>query len=223
MFSLFHSYSPFLNKIIRHYPEFAAELNASTVQEIWEELKQGLEHYIPATVNDLMQEMRIAKSKAALLIAASDVNHWWSLEQVTLALSELAEICVRLTLSFLLLQLHRKGDIIARNPEHPAQDSGIFVLGMGKLGAWELNYSSDIDLIIFYESERVRYYGNDSMQRCLSRLAQEMVRILQERTAAGYVFRVDLRLRPDPASTPAAMSVAGAITCLLYTSPSPRD
>ncbi len=88
----------------------------------------------------------------------------------------------------------------------------MIVLGMGKLGAHELNYSSDIDLIVLFDTERVRYTGRHSPHQLFARLARDIVRILDERTEDGYVFRTDLRLRPDPASTPPALSVLAALT-----------
>jgi glutamate-ammonia-ligase adenylyltransferase len=111
---------------------------------------------------------------------------------------------------FLLHQAARRGEMALSDPETPSIDSGLIVLGMGKLGARELNYSSDIDLILLFDREQCGYRG-EAIQPFMSKLAHELVRMLQERTAEGYVFRTDLRLRPDPASTPPAMSVNAAM------------
>src|SRR5205823_3573117 len=80
---------------------------------------------------------------------------------------------------------------------------------MGKMGARELNYSSDVDLIVFYDPAAL-VPGTEPAAFCV-RLTRALVRLLQERTADGYVFRVDLRLRPDPASTQIAISTAAAL------------
>ena len=96
--------------------------------------------------------------------------------------------------------------------DQPERDSGFFVLGIGKLGGYELNYSSDVDLILLYDAAVVRGAAPAGAQPFFVRLARDLVRILEERTGDGYVFRTDLRLRPDPASTPLAMSVAAALT-----------
>lgn len=204
--------SPFLANIIIHNPEFFAHICINGADYCFAELKKSLGYRDNISSSELMKEMRLAKSKASLLIALSDIAGIWPLEKVTYSMSELAGICVQLTVKFLLRQLAIKGDIKSRHGHDPCLESGVFVLAMGKLGAYELNYSSDIDLIIFFDRERVIYTGSKDVQYSLSKLAHEMVRMLQERTAEGYVFRVDLRLRPDPASTPAAMSVAGAMT-----------
>ena len=83
---------------------------------------------------------------------------------------------------------------------------------MGKLGGGELNYSSDIDLILLYDPARAPPLARDALHSLCNRLARELVGILDERTGDGYVFRTDLRLRPDPRSTPAVMSVDAALS-----------
>src|SRR5262249_57587760 len=104
------------------------------------------------------------------------------------------------------------GDLILGSHDQPSEGSGLVVLGMGKLGARELNYSSDIDLIVLYDRAKVDYRGRRTLQDCFVRIARDLVRLLQDRTEDGYVFRTDLRLRPDPGSTPLAMSVLAAET-----------
>src|SRR6266852_8881470 len=81
-----------------------------------------------------------------------------------------------------------------------------------ELGGGELNYSSDVDLILLYDPSRPAGLAQDGAQSLFGRMARDVVRILDERTGDGYVFRTDLRLRPDPRSTPLAMSVAAALT-----------
>ncbi len=151
--------------------------------------------------------LRIAKRRAALLIAVADIAGLWPLDRVTATLSAFAEASLDRAVRYLLAVAAAAGEIVA--PEGTA--SGLIVLGMGKLGARELNYSSDIDLIVLFDPETVRYTGRLSVQQCFARLARDLVRILDERTGDGYVFRTDLRLRPDPASTPLALSVQAAL------------
>ncbi len=100
-----------------------------------------------------------------------------------------------------------------RDPADPAQGSGLIVLGMGKLGAGELNYSSDIDLIVFFEHEPSGLTWKDPYEAgdILSKSLRRLIRIMQERTGEGYVFRTDLRLRPDPGAMPLAISVDAAL------------
>jgi glutamate-ammonia-ligase adenylyltransferase len=82
---------------------------------------------------------------------------------------------------------------------------------MGKMGAFELNYSSDIDLIVFYQPDTLALADKDDATAFYVRITRGLVKLLQERTADGYVFRVDLRLRPDPASTQIAVSTEVAL------------
>ena len=158
----------------------------------------------------LMAGLRRGKRQAALICALSDIGGLWSVEQVTLALSRLAEAAVRLATRHLLRQLAERGTITLPDLEDPESGSGLIVLGMGKLGAEELNFSSDIDLIVLYDEARVLCDDPRDLGRHFTRLARDLVRILEERTADGYVFRTDLRLRPDPSITPLAVSVGGA-------------
>ncbi len=207
------SASPFLSKIITTQPIFFTHICWSGPEECFAELIHTLTAYRDtASAADLMKAMRIAKGKASLLIALADITGIWLLEKVTGSMSEFAEVCTELVLGFLLRQAAEKKDIVLKHPANPQQESGIFVLAMGKLGAHELNYSSDIDLVVFFDKEKMRYTGAHDAGHWLAKAVHEMVRMLQERTADGYVFRVDLRLRPDPASTPAAISIVGAMT-----------
>jgi len=128
------------------------------------------------------------------------------------ALSRFAEAAIGAALRHLLQAAAESRAMTLADRGNPERESGLFVLGMGKLGGGELNYSSDIDLILFYDVPASANVAQDNVQSLFGRLARDLVRILDERTGDGYVFRTDLRLRPDPRSTPLAMSVAAALT-----------
>ncbi len=159
----------------------------------------------------VMRRLRLAKRRIALLAAVAELADAWSLEQQMAALSRFAEAAIGAALRHLLRQAAAKGMIAPPDMGDPERDSGLIVLGLGKLGGHELNYSSDIDLILFYDAAKAKVTARDGPQPFFSRLARDLVRLLEERTGEGYVFRTDLRLRPDPASTPPAMSVAAAM------------
>ena len=163
----------------------------------------------------LMRSFRQAKRRVALLIALADIGGLWPLERVTGALSDLAETTLDLAVAHLLARAAGRG--LLRPEAVAAPDaSGLIVLGMGKLGARELNYSSDVDLIILYDADKVPTDRPDDLGQTFSRMTRDLVRIMEERTVDGYVFRTDLRLRPDPGATPPAVSLAAAET--YYTS-----
>src|SRR6195256_5285141 len=160
---------------------------------------------------DVMQLLRRAKSEAALMIALCDIGGVWPVMRVTAALTDFAVASVQSALRYLLRQEATRGRMTATNPDRPEDNSGLVVLAMGKMGAGELNYSSDIDLIVFFDPAAPTLAPDIEPQPFFVRVTQALARLLQQRTGDGYVFRVDLRLRPDPASTQVAMSTEAAL------------
>lgn len=206
--------SPFLGQCILAESAFFLEVLTNRPEAVCNKVLQNLRDSTAATSDEqeLMRLLRHAKRQSALLIAVADIAGWWSLEEVTGALSDLAETALQAAIGFLLRRLHDVGEIILPDPAHPLRECGLIVLALGKLGARELNYSSDIDLMILFEPEKVQYKGRKSVQECFVRLARNLVRLMQDVTEDGYVFRTDLRLRPDPGSTPLALSTLAAET-----------
>ncbi len=150
----------------------------------------------------LMAGLRRARRRQALLIGLCDLDGLWPLERVTAALTTLADRAVQQALDHLLGEGMRRGEIEVVDPGC----SGVFVLGMGKLGAGELNFSSDIDLIVLFDGERLRYRGSEGPMAFCVRLARSLVYLLETRNKDGYVFRTDLRLRPHLPGHPLALS-----------------
>src|ERR1700688_3947288 len=105
-----------------------------------------------ASEADAMRLLRRMKSEAALLIALADISGVWPVMRVTAALTELAVAAVQSALRFVLRQEAARGRMSPPNPDAPEDDSGLIVLAMGKMGAGELNYSSAIELIVFFDS-----------------------------------------------------------------------
>ncbi len=161
---------------------------------------------------DVIKALRIAKRRVALLTAACDIAGAWPLMKITKTLSDFASMATNAALAHLLLSGHQKGDISLAHPDEPTRDCGVIILGMGKLGAFELNYSSDIDLIVLFDRELITYTGRKYLEDYMVRVTKNLVRLMQDRTADGYVFRTDLRLRPDPGATPIALPIAAAHT-----------
>ena len=206
--------SPFLTLCCLREPDYLLRLARHGPDATFAEVVSALNRDLPEDPDRaaLMRRLRIAKRRAALLVALADIAGWWPLERVTAALTDLAEASLRAALRFLLRAAHHGGELELPHLGDPERESGLIVLGMGKLGARELNYSSDIDLIVLFDTERVRYRGRQSPHQLFARMARDLVRLMDERTEDGYAFRTDLRLRPDPASTPPALSVLAALT-----------
>jgi glutamate-ammonia-ligase adenylyltransferase len=160
----------------------------------------------------LMSELRIVRRKVALLTGIADISGHWPLDRVTQALSDFADGALSAAISHLLLEAADAGEIALTDPIFPEDQCGYVALAMGKHGGRELNYSSDIDLIVLYEPSLLSYHGRRSHQQFAVRLTQRLVTIMQQPTADGYVCRMDLNLRPDPSATPAAVGYAAAQT-----------
>lgn len=160
---------------------------------------------------EVMSRLRIIKRKVAFLVALADLARIFDGRVTTGWLSRLAEASVSAAIDHLLLATHDGGKVTLKEVTAPGEGSGLIVLGMGKLGASELNYSSDIDLVVFFDEQAGIVADPDDAIEIFPRLMRRLVRIMQERTADGYVFRTDLRLRPDPGSTPLAISFDAAM------------
>jgi [glutamine synthetase] adenylyltransferase / [glutamine synthetase]-adenylyl-L-tyrosine phosphorylase len=163
------------------------------------------------TPDALMRAVRRAKAEAALLIALADIGSVWTVEQVTRALTEFADMALGAAISHLLRDAVRRSKLRPPDLRHPEIASGYIVLAMGKMGAYELNFSSDIDLIVFFDAAAAALPSGIEPTSFYVRLTRDLVKLLQERTEDGYVFRVDLRLRPDPSSTQIAISAEAAL------------
>jgi [glutamine synthetase] adenylyltransferase / [glutamine synthetase]-adenylyl-L-tyrosine phosphorylase len=160
---------------------------------------------------DAMARLRKLKAEAALLIALADVGGVWPVGRVTRALTDLADAAIAAAVRFLLRAAAAEGRLDPPDPARPEAGSGYIVLAMGKMGAFELNYSSDVDLIVLFDPAAGALAPTIEPAPFYVRLTRSLVKFLQERTPDGYVFRVDLRLRPDPASTQIAVSTPAAL------------
>ena len=165
-----------------------------------------------ATTAAIGDAMREAKRQVALAVAIGDIGGVLPLSRVTGALSRLAEETLQLAARHLLLRLHTQKRIRLPDPDgDPVRGSGLTILALGKLGGRELNYSSDIDLIVFYDPAAIAS-PQETIGENYTRLARDLVKLMEARDGGGYVFRVDLRLRPDPSAMPLAISVPTALT-----------
>ena len=205
--------SPFLSDAAVKEGAFLTRLVEEGADPLFVEIADAIE--LPADLGEdtaaLMRRLRVAKRRVALVAAVAELVGAWSLDQQTAALSRFADGALGAALRHLLRQAVTGGSIGLASIDEPERDSGLIVLGVGKLGGYELNYSSDIDLILLYDPTRARISTRDGIQSLFVRMARDLGRILDERTSDGYVFRTDLRLRPDPASTPLTLSVAAAL------------
>jgi len=203
--------SPYLADLALREPENLLRIAANGPDMLCDAALGDVARLSPALPRgELAAALRRAKRAVALAASVADIGGAWRLDQVTGALSDLADGALRLCVGHLLRAAHQDGRLALPHPAAPSRGCGFTVLAMGKLGAHELNFSSDVDLILLYDP--AVHPGRDDLGQTMARLARDLVGLMATRDAGGYVFRVDLRLRPDPASTPPAVSLPAALT-----------
>ncbi|MBU4568851.1 MAG: bifunctional [glutamine synthetase] adenylyltransferase/[glutamine synthetase]-adenylyl-L-tyrosine phosphorylase, partial [Alphaproteobacteria bacterium] len=143
-------------------------------------------------IEEAMATLRAEKLAVHLALAGDDLSGRRGVMDITRCLTEFAGASLDAALRIALASRGLTGE-------------GIFAIALGKMGAFELNYSSDIDIAVFYDRDRFDGGARDPGDAA-QRVARDLVRIMDEVTSGGYVFRTDLRLRPDPGSTPLAVS-----------------
>jgi [glutamine synthetase] adenylyltransferase / [glutamine synthetase]-adenylyl-L-tyrosine phosphorylase len=183
--------APFLAGLIRREPELLALMEARGFDAA---IGSALARLNPA---DPARTVREARSGIALTVALADLAGAWNLEQITGALTAFADLAVDFAIT----------SAFADRGQKPR---GLAALALGKMGSHELNYSSDIDLIFIHDPETLPVRDGEDPTEAAVRLVRRVVTLLSERTADGYALRVDLRLRPDPDSTPSSLPLAAA-------------
>ncbi len=206
-------HSPFLWRLAACDPARLLRLLQSAPEAAFESLIARIEraaHDAP-DAGTLMRELRLAKEESALLVALADLGGLWDAVEVTAALSRFADAAVSGALRHLLLEADAAGRLRLPSRDDPERGCSIVVFALGKHGARELNYSSDVDLVVFFDPASTCIPEDSAAQALFVRITRGIVKLLQERTQDGYVLRVDLRLRPDPGSTQVAISLPAAL------------
>ncbi len=201
--------SPFLARCIERETGFACALFRDGPDAAFENLIGEMNRICGCETDreKLMTNLRRFRLRSALTVATADITGVWDISLVTEALSRFAEESIAVATRHVLRE--RTGAPV--DADTPEVGSGFFVLGLGKLGGRELNYSSDVDLIVIYDPAAAGNDDEDGLRREMIQATRNLVHILEERTQDGYVHRVDLRLRPDPGTTPVAISGKAAL------------
>jgi glutamate-ammonia-ligase adenylyltransferase len=200
--------SPFLKSLVEREGAWL-EGAVEAPEDALAALHDGLRETAP---DRLGTALRRAKRRVALLTALADLGGAWPLEEVTGHLTDFADLACDLALRAALGTEIRRGKLPGMGEKDIATGAGMVVFAMGKMGARELNYSSDIDLICLFDETRFERDDFHEARASLVRATRRMSALLNDRTAEGYVFRTDLRLRPDPGVTPVCMAMAAAET-----------
>ena len=192
--------SPFLRECANREGRFLCAAFEEGFDSVFDELLASTDK-LGRTVDDekqFMTQLRKAKRRFSLVCGVADLGGFWKDREVTAKISAFARASLSACFDFLLLKYQREEKLKLVDQDNPQHESGLIVLGMGKFGADELNYSSDIDLVIFHDPSTDLEILSDDPITVLNRMIKHLVKLMQERTADGYVFRTDLRLRPDP-------------------------
>ncbi len=204
--------SPYLTDLAARDPARLARILISDPAQRIEALIEETRNIETQDEAELMRLLRLTKQDAALVIALADLAKVWDMPEATRALTRIADATLSAAIRFTLRAAALAGKIELADQRDPERGSGWIFLGMGKGGAFELNYSSDIDLIVFFDRSRARLADPSEDVDFFVRLTKRIVRIMSERTVDGYVFRTDLRLRPDPGATPIAIPLEAALS-----------
>ena len=188
------SFSPFLRDGLQVLPVIGEVFLASGALA-------AAELALQADADSLDSRLRRQRHGLALAVALGDLSAELPLEQVTRLLSDFADCAIDEAIRTAILE---------RVPD--ADPQGFVAIAMGKLGSHELNYSSDVDLLLLFDPATLPKRGRDDAGEGAVRIARRVIEILQRRTEDGYVQRVDLRLRPSPEVTPIALPIDAAIS-----------
>ena len=155
------------------------------------------------------RRLRELRRRASLTVALADIAGAWPLDRIAAALTRLADTVLASALDHLLRDAAPRGAPAHSDQDEPAS-RGLTVFGVGGLGAGELTYSSELDLLVLFDPERVRHRGRGEPAEALHRLVRDLAALLGERDDEGCVYRTDLKFRPNTGATPLALSTGAA-------------
>jgi glutamate-ammonia-ligase adenylyltransferase len=200
--------SHYLDRLLEAEPDLADWLREHLLTPCDSGVIQAWSDAIPAAdETQLAQALRTLRKRVMAHVLTRDLNGLSGLDEVMRSMTSLAEIAVQRAQQFSMRSMVEQfGQPLGNESREPQE---LLVVGMGKLGGGELNVSSDIDLIFIYpeegETDGTRSLSNHEF---FSRLGRRIIALINDLTADGYVFRVDMRLRPYGDSGPLVMSFA---------------
>ena len=198
--------SPYLKGLIEKEKDWLAEAfdaPETAVETLFDQLRETAPDQLP-------NALRMGKRRVALITALADIAGVWPLETVTGTLTDFADLASDLAIKATIGAEIRRGKLPGASEDDIATAGGMVSIAMGKMGAHELNYSSDIDLICLFDESRFDPADYHEARSSFVRATRRMAAMLSDLTGEGYVFRTDLRLRPDPAVTPVCLAMEAA-------------
>ncbi|MDU5729909.1 MAG: bifunctional [glutamate--ammonia ligase]-adenylyl-L-tyrosine phosphorylase/[glutamate--ammonia-ligase] adenylyltransferase [Citrobacter freundii] len=202
------TFSDFVRDSIIAHPEWLAELESTPpLADEWQHYANWLQQALAdvSDENTLMRELRLFRRRIMVRIAWAQTLSLVTEESILQQLSHLAETLIVAARDWLYAACCREWGTPC-NPEGVAQP--LLILGMGKLGGGELNFSSDIDLIFAWPEHGSTQGGRRELDNAqfFTRMGQRLIKVLDQPTMDGFVYRVDMRLRPFGDSGPLVLS-----------------
>ena len=200
-------FSPYLTHIFEQQRNWLEEIGHLTPQQALCHIIEACQKFPETTSQtECMMFLRLQKKRSVLIIALCDIMGHYPVYDITQMLSQIADSFITVAFENACYEWVKRGKL---PPEacNIHENSGFFVCAMGKLGAFELNFSSDVDICVFFDNDALTKIEDYDLADAYTRVTKSAVKILSERTAHGYVYRTDLRLRPDPSSTKVAVSI----------------
>lgn len=189
------AHAPFLARQMDRFPQVAQLVEQGAFDAAFTTAQA-----VAGPEEPIARSLRLRRGAVALVTAAADLAGAWDLDRVTRTLSDFADQALEEALAATMAE---------RYPDAP--NRGFVVLALGKHGSRELNYSSDIDPILLYDPKVLPHGEREDPADAAVRIGRRVSELLNARDGDGYVFRVDLRLRPSPEATPIALPVEAAI------------
>lgn len=190
------AHAPFLKRLIERHPDFVAQMRTAPLSPQFDDFTA----YLERDRADAVRALRIDRQKLALYAAIGDLSGTFDLVETVTLLSDFADHALDEAIRTAFAE---------RMPD--CTPAGFTAIALGKHGSRELNYSSDIDIVFLFDPETLSCRPREDPQQSAIRLGRRVAQLLNDRTGDGYVFRVDLRLRPSPEITPIALSIGAAI------------
>ena len=205
-----HKFSPYLHNLMTTQHDWLVLHQDKDFDALFIEFQNMLDIDLMTIKQDaLMAIMRLVKKRSSLVIALYDLMAEYHVSDITKMLSVVSDLLIQTAFKAASIEWIKRGKLPLDFNMLEA-GSGLVVVAMGKLGAYELNFSSDIDICIFFDPQAIDDVDYHDLYDGFVRVSKSVVKLLSERTQNGYVYRVDLRLRPDPASTKIAVPIQAA-------------
>ena len=188
--------SPYLQRISKSETQWLHRIKEKYLNDIINELILDVRAF---NLDDLVRECRLIKRRIFLITSIFDISGYLSLDHVSLILTYVADFILSVLSKSIIYEKEYRSVLDNKNINHSIS---FFILAMGKMGSYELNYSSDIDIIIFNTFDNKKIDDQFEAKQKIIKKFRKLVRILTDTSTGDFIYRVDLRLRPDPSSTP---------------------